>query len=409
MRNREGMIIPTDRTPFLNLSFYLIPFLLLSGWLFFLVFSGQNFEPNGYYLMHYIYTYDHGFVSRGLLGEIISWFSEVVTPEVTSTASITGAVLLIAGSSLCIGYSLKKTYGDRNRYRFILFSLVVLCILPFSFRYYFTDVKLDKYLWAITFFSVFLSEYRWSIFAVPVLCCLATLLNPVFLFCSMILISLVLLQKYHDEHFQKKILIICIVSYSLMIALGLFSLFSEKHLGFTTGEEMIRYYARRYEGPYKERLLSPEVIDYLANECLYDFFLPAKQVFPLSYKIYFLEWENWKTVLCNTIFFALPAYLLCFRFWFLCIKRSQDFLQRTIFFFCLISPAVLFLPIIASWESAKYFANNILVQLCLVVYYVVHNNPVVNAVLDDIRITCKRHILMSAVIAAYFSVFFVIR
>ena len=181
---------------------YLIRFFCLGGYLLSLVIGDSISPASGYYLIHYLYTYNHGFVARGLVGEVISWFYDCVSDEITKNVIVLFSFLLMASASLCIGKALTKVKGS-PKLLFVIASLCVLiCILPASFRYYYTDIKLDKLLWAITLFSVLLVDKKYGILLVPLLCILATLVNPIFLFCSMILIAIILLQEFYTNNFS---------------------------------------------------------------------------------------------------------------------------------------------------------------------------------------------------------------
>lgn len=381
------------------LTCYAVPFLGLGGWLLYLILSGSIGSVKGYYLIHYLYTYDHGFVSRGLIGEIISWFHDTVTDDITRTVITIGAVLFMLGAVLCIGKALNKAKSDRDTFVWTLSFIIFLCIIPITFRLYYTDIKLDKFLWALTLFAVFLAGTRFGIYFVPVLCLLATIVNPVFLFCSMILISIILLQKFYDSKFSVKNGIICGISYISMIAMGLYSAISEKWLGFTDVHQFMEYYFSRYEGGL------PSSIEKFESEWLFDFFEPLDRIFKLAYEIYFKSWGNGVMVIFSTLLFAIPVYLIISSVWIKAIKNEKNGFQRFIFFLCLISPLVLIPPISISWESAKYFGNNMVVQICLMIYYCVNRNQSLLNSLNSIKDWCREHLLISSMAAIYIGLF----
>lgn len=379
--------------------FYLVPFLSLGSYLLNLILRGTLHSVDGYYLIHYLYTYDHGFVARGLVGEIISRFYDTVTPEVTKAVVIIFSVLLLISASLCIGKALTKVKDDRERFWWVLTLVIVLCVMPVSFRTYFIDTKLDKMLWALTLFAVYLSDSKSGIWAVPVLCVIATLINPVFLFCSMILIAIILLQKFADSKFSVRNGIICGISYISMIAIGLYGSISEQWLGFKTPDELIQYYFSRNAGGL------PEEYDRFATEWLFDYFEPLKNVFRLAYEIYFVRWGNGVADIFNFVLIAVPAYAVLTVFWIKAIKKEKNRFQKFIFFLCAVSPLILILPIAISWESSKYFSNNIIVQLCLIIFYIVNQNQTVLSVLSEAKIFFKKHLIITAAGILYLAMF----
>lgn len=377
---------------------YLIPFLGLGGYFLSLVLTDSIYGTTGYYSIHYLYTYDHGFVARGLVGEVISWFCKTVSVDTIKNTVIIFSFLLMISASLCIGRAMSKVKNDRERL-FIVFCLCFLvCILPGSFRYYYTDVKLDKLLWAITLFSMLLVDKKYGIWMVPVLCIVATLVNPIFLFCSMILIAIVLLQKFYENNFSAKNGVICAVSYLSMIALGVYALVSEKDLGFNTPRELVDYYYARFE-----HVLSEKAYSRFENEWLFDYFDTMEVVIQKAFQIYFIQWGNWRVCIADLIFLMIPTYFILGYFWKSCITSSENKFQKFIFFLCMISPIVILPPILFSWESSKYFINNLFVNFSLMIYFVVNGNGSVLKTIERTKLLIKSNWIFFVCLATYFT------
>ncbi len=377
---------------------YLVPFICLGGYLVFCIVANKIPQPNGYYLIHYLYVYDHGFVARGLVGEVISWFAQTVTDELIYNVIIGFSALLMISASLCIGKALTKVRNDEKRLSWILFLIAILCVLPMSFKMYYADMKLDKMLWALTFFAVFLSDRKYGVWFVPILCVLATLINPVFLFCSMILIAIILLQEFYSNRYSLKNGIICGVSYISMIAVGLYGTISEKWIGFDTPEEFIDYYFSRYAGS-----LNQSEYNLFATEWLFDYFEPLDKIFETSFRIYFQEWGNGIICILNFILIAFPTYILLSIFWKKVIKAETNKLQKFIYFLCAISPVVIIPPVSISWEFSKYFYNNFIMQVCLIIFFIVRENPAILSAVEETIECCKKHIVLTAAVIIYFS------
>lgn len=377
---------------------YLLPFICLCGYLIYFIAADKIVFPSGYYLIHYLYTYDHGFIARGLVGEVLSWLFDIVTPEIVYGTVVLFAVILMISASLCIGKALTKVRNDEKRLSYILAIIIVLCVLPMSFKMYYCDIKLDKMLWAMTFFAVFFADRKYGIWLVPVFCIIATLINPVFLFCSMILISIILLQDFYSSNYSVKNGIVCGISYVSMIAVGLYGTIAEKWTGFTTPEELIDYYFARFS----ETLTTSEY-NRFATEWLFDYFEPLEGIFQTSFRIYFHEWGNGILCILNFIFIALPAYILLGIFWKKVIKAENNKFQKFIYFLCGISPVVLIPPVSISWEFSKYFYCNFIVQLCLVVFFIVRNNDAILKTVDSVIENCRKHVILTAAIVTYFA------
>ncbi len=387
-----------DLTPKSDLMCYLIPFVCFSVNLIYLLLTGKITSVGGYYLIHLVYTYDHGFVARGLIGEIISWFTDVVTDEITLQIMIIFNIILLVCCSLFIGRMLTMVRNDKQRFQYLSLILIVIFVLGSPLNIYFQDSKLDKVLWALTFLSMFLINSSKGIYIVPFICILATLINPVFLFCSMILVSIALLQEFCESSHKIKNGIICAVSYITMIAIGLYAPISERFLGFETPREMIDFYFARYDKP-----LDPSEIEWLERTCIFDYFGDSfASMFRSACEIFFIEWDFGIRMIFLLLIAAIPLFVLFILFWKEAIKIEENKLQKLIFFFCAIHPVVLIPPVLISWEFHKYFLNYFLVQVCLVIYFIVKNNRSVLAVIEKLKAFCKNNLWLTLIILSCF-------
>lgn len=387
-----------------SLLCYIIPFICLGGYLFKLIMDGSISYVNGYYLIHYLYTYDHGFIARGLVGEVISWFFDTVTDDLTQKVVILFSFLLMLSAVLCIGKALTKVKYNRQLFFIVVLLSCLICFLPGSFEDYFVDVKLDKLLWALTLFSVFFVDKKGLVFLVPLFCIVATLVNPIFLFCSMILISIILLQEFHSNNYSKKHGIICVVAYLSMIVLGIYALISEKYIGFNTPGELVDFYFSRYA-----QEINPHDYELFVTEWLFDYFDSMDVILQKSFRIYFIEWENWKTCLADFIFLMIPSYSLLAIFWKRCVNESENRFQKFIFILCLISPIVIIPPIVFSWESSKYFYNNLIVQLSLIIFYIATGNKSVLAAVNSVLVSIKRNLVLFILFVIYFTLVMIVK
>lgn len=376
---------------------YLIPFAGLGGYLVSIILQGRTVPSAGYYLIHYLYTYDHGFVARGLVGEVLSWFFDSVSDQLTEYVAVFFAFLLMIAASLCIGKALSKTKDNPEQFFIVAAFSVLICLCPAGFTQYYVDVKLDKLTWALALFGVFLADRKYAIWLVPVLCVIATLVNPVFLFTSMILLAIILLYNFYSNHYSVKNGLVCAVSYLAMIALGLYSVASEKQLGFATPNELVDFYFARYDGVLSERIYNAFLTDWL-----FDYFNDVKEVAKMSFQTYFHDWNNRIVSLLDIVFLFIPTYALTGIFWRKCIKASDNKFQKFIFFLCAVSPVAFIPPFIFSWESSKYFYNNLFVQMALVIFFVAQSNPAVMGTFKKAFEWIKSHVIVAACIAIYF-------
>lgn len=383
-----------------NFIYYLVPFVVLSVWLITLVLTDKIVAPQTYYLLQYVFTYDHGFVPRGLFGEILSWFVDTITDEIVVKAIIGLDALLVVSASLCIGKLLTKTKNDPYAFSVVGFLCIFSCFLPLSYGDFFVDVKLDKILWILTLFAVYLSDRKYLIWLVPVLCIIATLINPVFLFTSMLVIAIILLYKYFSSKFSVKNLIICIVSYVSMIALGIAGIIGQKNLGFANAEELVLFYFSKYDKPLRQ-----DVIDRFGTNWIFDYFGNWQDNAKHALEIYFPEMYGGPATISCLLFIAIPTFAFLTWLWVKAIKTEPDKFRKFIYFLCILIPVVIIPVSVISWEFAKYFAHTVLVEFCLIIYFFTRELPGFKAVIKQITDFLKEKPLITILLVTYIFAF----
>ncbi len=393
--NKSSKLTQGKTSTLKSAMFYIVPFVLLSGYLLVNYIKNGLPEIREYYMIHYLYTYDHGFVSRGFVGEVISWFANAVSNELMGAISLSFYALLILGASLCIGKALNKASDSKETFYPVLVLATVICILPMTFRLYYSDMRLDKLTWAIALIATFFACNKKTIFLAIPLCIIATLVNPIFLFTSMILVSIILLQEFKSSGNSKKNGAICIIAYASMIALGIWAVVSEKMLGFENAREMVDFYFSRYSGTNE--------IDYFKFENLWlvDFFRTPEELLSVMINDFGIAWSGFFNTGVTLLFVFVPMFVLLGIFWKNAMKKTDDKLQKFIFFLCMISPVAALPAIVLSWESAKLFGNNFVVQLSLLIYFIASKNEAVIKALKDVKIFAEKNKIAAAMLALY--------
>ncbi len=385
-----------------KLGCYLTAFVaLLSYFAYYIIANGKPYV-SGYYIIHYLYTYEHGFVARGLLGQIISFFHDTVSNELISNIATFFSFLLAVAAALCIGKALSKVKDDKGRFLMVAALSTFVCALPSSLALHFNGIHIDKIFWALSLFCVFISDKKYGAWFVPILCVASVLINPLFLFSSMILVSIILLQQLRDSNFSKKRLAICIISYISMIAVGLYAPISEKQLGFASASEFLDYYFARYEGT-----LDADTYNGFVNEWLFDYFQPLDEILKSSFKYYFVNFGHGQRSFLYFIFTSLPVWFVLAKIWTGAIKNETNSFQRFIYFLCMISPIVIIPPLILGWELPRYFTDNFIVQIGLVIYFICNKHSAVLSSLKQIIEYCKEHFITTVITALYFVMIFV--
>ena len=380
---------------------YLAPFTALATYLIYMIATGRMEFMKGYYELSYLFTYDHGFVSKGFVGEVISWFTDTVTPDIIRGVSIFGAVLLVIAASLCFGSVLDKTRDDRTAFTAAAVIIALLCIAPFTFRIHLIEMKQDKFIWAFALFAVYFSQFKFGIWLAPIFCMIATLINPLFLVGGMLLVSIILLQKCKENGFAAKNIIICAVSYIGMIALGVYSVASGKSHGFADPYEMIEFYFSRYTGT-----LSESELKLLAGEQMIEYFGTRDAAFFKDvFRVYVLESDVGVYTILNAVFFALPLIVLLAIFWKKTIAEESDKFNKFIFFLCPATLVSVLFMVLLAW-GARFFFYSYIVQTGLLLYFIANKNEAVMKTLGKVTDFCKEHTIASAVALIYFAVFF---
>lgn len=398
--NRTGL----DSFVHSRLFCYLAPFAALTAYLIYVTAANKMQTHDYYYTMYYLMNYDKGFVSRALVGEVISWFVDTVTPTVIDVVSFLGSLFLIVSASLCLGSVLDKTRDNPELHRNAAVLIVFLCILPFSFKTYLTDVAVDKFFWAIALLAVFLSQKKIGILLVPVLCVIATLINPLFLLGSMLLVAIVLLNECYESGFSAKHIIVCAVSYIAMIAIGVYDVAVITH-GFADAHEMASYFFSRYSEPVADYILKD-----LADNYLMDYFTDksAEFIFSEQIPLYLIGWGNGVKMLFNALFFSAPAMVLFGIFWKSVIKEEKKGFGKFVFFLCgATMAAALVFTVLAAWTFTRYISFCFLVQLGLILYFLARKNEAVVTVTGRIADFCKKHVAVAAAAVSYVAIFII--
>lgn len=370
---------------------YALPLAVLGIWLL----TQTVPSVGGYNLIQYLYTYDHGYVSRGFVGEVISWFANTVTDELTQKINTGFSWFLAVTAALCIGKTFAAVRDDKQKYCQVFLVLALMCALPFSLSQHLVDVKLDKLVWAITLLAIFLSDKKFGIWLCPVLCALATVINPVFVFTSMVLVAIIMLQEFRSNGYSKKNLAICIISYATIIVIALIAPISQQYLGFETPKELVDFYFARYGGTVDEELYYN-----LVNEWVLDFFMPVKEIFGYVFDMYF-EGGGGIRGLAFIVIEALPVFAVTEYIWGRAIKSENDKFQKFIFFLCAIAPIVIIPAVIISWDVSKYVGSTVLVQLGLLVYYITKKNESVCGAVNKVAEFFKNNIFVSGAAILY--------
>ena len=380
--------------------FYILP----AVYLVVLLLNKGFVHPSGYYRLHYLFTYDHGIVSRGLVGEVMSWFFDTVTDRTIQYVVFGCSAVMIIGAVLCFGRALNKVKDNPEHLVYSGVLVMILLVMPTSFGMQFESITLDKFIWTLTIFAVFLSGFKYSVWLVPMLCVLSSFVNPVYVFSSMFLIALVLLQRFYSEGFSLKLGTVCFLSYAGIIIATLISVGSTSTTGFADTNEMLDFYYQRFIG----EPITDHERELFAEEWLFEYFVSAQEIFRRTFDYYFKEWGFGITVVIYSAVIVLPITTLLTIIWIKAIKASERKFQKLIYIFCMIAPAVIIPETILGWEIPRYFSDSLIVQLSLLLFFVVNSNEGVIAAIRKVADYLKNHLILTVMLILHLALIIVL-
>lgn len=380
--------------------FYFLPLMYLSV----LLFSKGLVQPSGYYRLHYLFTYDHGYISRGFVGEVMSWFFDTISDRTIQYVVLGCSIVLVISASVCFGKALNKVKLNSEYLACAFVLMLILLFMPTSFSLQFGRIHLDKFIWTLTVISVFLSGFKLGIWLVPVLCIISTIINPVYVFSSMILIAIVLLQRFYSEGFSFKTGTICFLSYAGIIIAALISVGSTHNTGFADTNEMLDFYYQRFIG---EPLTDSER-QVFAEEWLFEYFLPAKEILKRTFNYYFKEWGLGITTVIYFVTIVIPLTVLLSALWIRAIKNTVYKFQKFIYCLCLIAPVVIIPEIILAWEIQRYYGDCLIVQFSLLLFFFANKTEGILEAVKDMANYFKQHKMLSLIIILHFALLMVL-
>lgn len=388
-----------------RILFYLVPFALLSIPVLVMLFTDSLPFTDGYYSMHYVMNYDRGYVGRGLVGEILRLFAHTVTPQVQQIAILVFTCLLVLAASLCIGRALCKCAPDAERFTLALFLILVLCLMNFTTGIYYRDYKLDKLVWALTFFAVFFADNRYlRCLLVPVFSIAAMLVNPIFCFTSVPLIAIIMIDKFQKSRYSAAVGTATVLTFGTCIFLGVLAAYWQSKLGFETPDDFLDYYYA-----HSTITLPPEIRERFISEWLFEYFSSSPAaLLKKTFDTYFVQWNNGATSILSTLFAAVPLFSIFIWFWSRVCKNESNKFRKFVFSLCPLSLLILIPALLTSWEAEKYYGNAILVHLCLLVYFISENDTAVLGVLKKIQTFLhEKPLVFPAIFCCYAAIFMV--
>lgn len=377
---------------------YFIPFIILSAPVLIQILTNNIPVVEGYYSMHYLLTYDHGFVGRGLVGEILSWFFENLTIRIINIINVVFTEVLVVAASLCIGSVLNNSRKNTNNFFVIAFLVLILCLGQFTVGTYYADIKMDKFILALTLISLLFAENRFLCYLIPAFCVISVLINPVFCFTSFILIVVVLFDKFQRNSYSFKSGFLLFTTCALVVFIAGYASIAQSHLGFKNADEFLDFYYRR-----SDYQLPQDLREIFADEWLFEYFDHSPlELLKDTFITYFVKWNNGAKTIISTVFLAVPSVAATFIFWFKTVKIEKNKFRKFIYFICMVSFVPSVPALVLSWEATKYYGSYLFVQITLLIYFLNQNDNSVNGTVDMLKRKIKEYPMPAVAAMGYF-------
>lgn len=339
-------------------------------------------------LLTYLSDYSHGFMPRGFIGEVITWFFDTVSLDLLFTLSFSVCVIMSVSIALVAGYLIRHCENRSAVTVIIAIMLGSPLFMPlFASWLGITDI----YLILLTVIAFVLNENKVLRFSVPVFMLLCTAIHHAYLFLYMVPLAIALL---YDMFRNKKYIrdgILCAVTYASLIVFGLFTLKSRAASGFASANEMVDFMLFKADMPLTREWLE-EVVP---NEYMTDTnFILDKITSTMSA-------EN----LLGIVAIFAPIFILFAYGWIKALRKSENNAEKLTLFLCLIHPLST-IPAYIFGLNWNRWTSAIITSQCILYLFMLHRkNAAVSEAVEKIAEFFKKHLAIVVFYIIYIASF----
>ncbi len=366
--------------------FYEIIFFIILSLISYFNFSVSE---DDYYFHFLLLDFKHGYMTRGFMGEIVSWFTDDVSKTTAVVFVSIGLLLLNIVISLIFGKLIKNSEGDIKGTYIIIISLFILS--PMYFRWLAKNgLQTDLYFYLFTFASVLILKNKVLKWLIPVFAIAATLFSVVYPIHCMTLIAIILLYEFSKERNLSNG-VLCVLTYVGIIGVAVFAISKRSSLTFSNVDELYEYMSSKVA---PGTVLDEGTVKYYIGE----YFLSFKQAVT---QYMFLEISrNLKTIIFSFIFIYLPFIIAISVFWIKCIIKTSDWLNRLIYVFAIAVPFLILFPFIFTGEPGRWSAAAFVVEAGLLIYFLYNKNGCVHSLFIELinKIKNKPYIAIASLL-----------
>ncbi len=339
-------------------------------------------------LLTYLSDYSHGFVPRGLIGEIISWFSDTVSLEMLHTLSSVVCIALIIVAALLGGTLIRKAENKYAVTAFVTIMVTSPIFMPlFSSWLGITDI----YLILLTFVAFVFNENRILRYLVPAIALLCVAIHHVYLFLYMVPLAIAMLYDCFNNKKYIRDGLLCGVTYTSLIAFAFVIIKTRLAEGFGSIDEMIAFMIKKADFPLSE--------EWLASVVPNEYMTGADHL--ASHVTVSMSVGN----LLGLAVILLPLFVLFAYGWIKSIRHSKDKSEKFIFFLCLIHPLSTAPAFFFGLNWNRWTSAIITSQCILYLFMLYRKNKTLSAVAMQISEFFRKHFMFVLIYFIYYTSF----
>ena len=331
---------------------------------------------------YHLFDYSVGFISRALVGEIITWFTDTVSLELVLRISRATVFTLFVLQSAVAALVFKKAFLKKNYV--ICAAAVAFVSSPITVLSFVYNLGLlDQYNLVLTVLFLYISDTKAALVLTPVICVLGLLVHHEFAYALMPAVFLILLYYICTEKRLRRARIACL-AFSACVAGALtayFVFFEKNHLTMTE-PELNAYLA----GKFKEYDTFGIYTDY------YTFYFFGKDgggtyggLFDKIKRLIDLTLSNTnKTAMIRIIAVLSPFYALLAYFWICALRRAKK-IQKLPYLGFLLLPLTLAATWLISDDLLRFADESFVENFMLLAAVVKKDDPYVNGAVRSLQ------------------------
>lgn len=341
-----------------------------------------------YYFSFMLFDYSHGYMTRGFVGEVISWFTNSVTEKMAYGIVVAVFVLLSLACALLLGRAVRNC---DEQFRPIVAAIGFCLVLsPTTFYWLKSNgMQSDLFFYALTMVALLFVKHKYLRWSIPVFASLATLCSVTYSVHCMTLLAIVLLYEFVKEK-KKSSGILCLLTYGLIIGISVYAVASRSHLAFQNADELYAYISSKTNGDLLE-----ETIRYYLDEYFLTFEAAVQKYIALEIK------KHWSVLVFGTLFVYVPVAILFAGFWADCLKRCKDVLGKIVFALAIVELLFALVPAIFTGEPGRWLSAGVIVEFGLLLYMLADRNENVQQTLSKWMRTVSENNYILIFAAAY--------